>query len=144
MLWRHLRTHTPGGQFSIVDRLLLARPSFANALNLVTAFLAFNSARQARRLSARGLQSAIGAAHSHAFCSANRATLSALNVPAGMQVSNDVSPTPSADEAITPSRHTLSNYVNLLTPASLGTEPFQSGVQSLADGAFAQCANVAP
>ena len=126
MLWQHLGHHTPANQFSIADRLLLTRPSFASALDLVTAFFAFNAARHAGHLSARRLQSTIAAAQCPALCSASRATRSALNVPANMQVSNDVPPTPSADEVITPSPHTPSDYVNYCHQRFLAQSPLRA------------------
>ena len=84
---------------SFAQRLLLVGPSSVNALNLVIAFLTYNSVKhRARMLSGHRLECEVDAARSHALCSANRATLLALNAAPLTRIADNVTRAPPHDQ----------------------------------------------
>ena len=79
LLWQLLTIEIPGESGLVSVRLLLLNPKCANALSLVSAFLAYHSAKHVGRLSSDRLKVVIESACSHALGSANRAPNAALN-----------------------------------------------------------------
>ena len=89
--------------FPISRRLLLVEPTFVSALNLVAAFLSYNSVRHDTQSFCDRPESIIDAALAHARCTANRVTSAELppptpstHPPANRRTNTDLSSDPDA------------------------------------------------